>query len=91
MTELQKYLDSNTDLEILPDNTQWKNRFEVKSESSNRVYIIAQRKSDGSWGCSCPGFKNARNGHLNRTCKHLKTILPLLEAAEKIVKQKQLN
>jgi hypothetical protein len=90
MTELQRYFANNTDLEILPDNAQWKNRFEIKSESSNRIYVVAQRISDNSWGCSCPGFKNARNGHLNRTCKHLKVIKPLIEEAEKFVK-KQLN
>ena len=90
MTDLQRYIANNTDLEILPDNLQWKNRFEIKSESSNRIYVIAQRKTDSSWGCSCPGFKNARNGHLNRTCKHLKTITPLISSAEAFIKQKQI-
>lgn len=86
MTELQRYFASNTDLEILPDNAQWKNRFEIKSESSNRIYTVAQRKSDNSWGCSCPGWKR------HRTCKHLNTITPLLKAAEaSINKQKQIS
>lgn len=85
MTELQKYIAGNTDLEILPDNAQWTNRFEIKSESSNRIYVVAQRKSNNEWGCSCPGFKNARNGV--RKCKHLDTLRPMLEKAEKTIKK----
>jgi hypothetical protein len=53
------------DAVLLPDNQQWTNRFEIKSASSSRLYTIAQRKSDQSWGCSCPGWKRHRN------CKHL--------------------
>lgn len=49
----------------LPDNDQWTNRFEIKSESSNRIYIVAQNKSTGKWGCSCPGYLSKRK------CKHL--------------------
>lgn len=79
MTELQKYISKNTDLEILPDNDQYTNRFEIKSESSNRIYVIAQRKSDNEWTCSCPSWIRARNGHSNRTCKHLTSLQPLLE------------
>lgn len=49
----------------LPDNDQWQFRFEIESESSNRVYTIAQHKHKKHWGCSCPGWKT------RRTCKHL--------------------
>jgi hypothetical protein len=49
----------------LPDNDQWMNRFEVKSESSNRIYIVAQNKKSGKWGCSCPAYLTRRK------CKHL--------------------
>ena len=49
----------------LPDNDQWTNRFEVRSETSNRVYTIAQHKTKKHWGCSCPGWK------AHRKCKHL--------------------
>ena len=49
----------------LPDNEQWTSRFEIHSESSDRVYIVAQNKSSGLWGCSCPGYRT------HRTCKHL--------------------
>lgn len=88
MTELQKYIAKNTDLEILPDNSQYTNRFEIKSESSNRIYIVAQRISDGEITCSCPGWIRSRNGV--RSCKHVNTIKPLLRSAEEAIK-KQLN
>jgi hypothetical protein len=52
----------------LPDNDQWQNRFEVHSETSNRVYIIAQHKVRKHWGCSCMGWKRFRK------CKHLSAV-----------------
>ena len=78
MTDIQKYIVANTDLEILPDNAQYTNRFEIKSQSSNRIYTMAMRKSDGVLTCDCPGWRNARHGHLGRTCKHVKILQPLL-------------
>ena len=60
--------------DILPDNDQWKNRFEIKSESSNRIYVIAQNKSKKHWGCSCPSWR------VRRSCKHLTALnLPAFE------------
>ena len=60
--------------DVLPDNDLWKNRFEIKSESSNRIYVIAQNKSKKHWGCSCPAWR------IRRTCKHLATLnLPAFE------------
>ncbi len=58
--------------DLLPDNAQWTNRFEIRSESSSRLYTVAQRKSDRTWGCSCPGWRT------RRTCKHLTAMLPSL-------------
>jgi len=52
----------------LPDNTQWENRFEIHSENSNRVYIVAQNKKKRHWGCSCMGYRRWRR------CKHLETL-----------------
>lgn len=52
----------------LPDNNQYENRFEIKSSSSNRVYIIAQHKTGRWWGCSCPGWIS------HRKCKHLTSL-----------------
>lgn len=49
----------------LPDNKQWTNRFEVHSESSNRVYVIAQNKTGRWWACSCMGWIRYKR------CKHL--------------------
>ena len=53
---------------MLPNNKNWVNRFEVHSETSDRIYIIAQRISDGTWGCSCPGWRRHRH------CKHLNAL-----------------
>lgn len=49
----------------LPDNDQWQFRFQIKSESSNRLYTIAQHKKKKHWGCSCPAYRTRRR------CKHL--------------------
>jgi hypothetical protein len=51
--------------QLLPDGPQWTNRFYIKSESSGRLYTIAQNKNRRYWGCDCPGWI----GH--RHCKHL--------------------
>lgn len=52
----------------LPDNDQWQFRFEVKSESSGSIYIIAQNKVKKHWGCSCFGYRRFRR------CKHLESM-----------------
>lgn len=49
----------------LPDNAQYTNRFQIKSESSDRLYTIAQSKSGLWWACSCPGWIR------HKSCKHL--------------------
>lgn len=60
---------------MLPNNDQWENRFEIRSESSNRVYVVAQNIKRRHWGCSCPSYR------VRRTCKHLRAIgLPENEA-----------
>lgn len=53
---------------ILPDNKQWQNRFQVESESSDRLYVISQHKEKRHWACSCPGWKR------HPRCKHLEAI-----------------
>jgi hypothetical protein len=52
----------------LPDSDQWQNRFEIHSESSNRVYIVAQHIKLKHWGCSCPSWR------VRRYCKHLTAV-----------------
>lgn len=65
----------------LPDNKLWTNRFEIKSATSNRIYIVAQHKQHKHFGCSCPGWRRYR------TCKHLQTIgLPCFEKPYDITK-----
>lgn len=33
--------------ELLPDNATHKNRMEIRSETSNRVYVVAQNNRNG--------------------------------------------
>lgn len=58
---------------------QWTNRTEIRSESSGRLYVVAQRVSGpnaGTSGCSCPMFKSHRQiDAAGRTsCKHLRSM-----------------
>lgn len=59
---------------LLDDNAQWTNRFQVKSRTSDSLYVIAQQRTDGTWGCSCPGWRH------HRKCKHLTDVLGRLAA-----------
>ena len=62
---------------MLPDNKSHQHRMEITSSSSNRVYTVAQRKTNGEhhgrWECSCPG------GIRWRKCTHLTAMLPSLK------------
>ena len=49
----------------LADNRDWCERFEIRSSSSDRIYIIAKNKKSGQFGCSCPSYR------VRRYCKHL--------------------
>lgn len=53
---------------VLPDNGQWQHRFNIESETSNRLYTIAQHKEKKHWGCSCPAWRRYRR------CKHLQAM-----------------
>lgn len=65
----------------LEDNSSHTNRFEIASESSNRLYVVAQNKSTGEWQCSCPGWIIKKPGK-ERTCKHLQALMPMLQEAQ---------
>lgn len=68
----------------LPDNDQWQNRFTIKSETSNRLYVVAQHKTKRHWSCSCPAWIT------RRYCKHLRELgMPYNEQPyePKIIKQ----
>lgn len=64
----------------LPDKGEWTNRFEVRSASSNHLYVIAQHRTKRHWGCSCPGWRT------HRTCKHLSAVqLPAHETPHEVL------
>lgn len=65
-----------TGSQLLADNDQWTNRVRIKSSSSSRTYIIARHKTNGTLGCSCPGWLAHRN------CKHLRAFGPVIAAAK---------
>ena len=67
----------------LEENKTHTNRFEIASESSNRLYIISQAKGTGEWQCSCPGWIIKRPGK-ERTCKHLRALMPILLQAQNV-------
>jgi len=68
------------DAEKLPDNAQWTNRFEIKSSTSDRVYIVAQHRIKRHFACSCPGWKR------HRVCKHLAALqLPCYEKPHEVL------
>lgn len=62
----------------LPDNQGHTNRMEIHSETSDRIYIVAQAKSSGEWQCSCPGWIMKKPGR-ERFCKHLTAMKPALQ------------
>jgi hypothetical protein len=60
---------------LLPDNDQWTNRIQIRSETSSRLYTVAQNKRTGEWACSCTGWKRWRH------CKHLDVMVERLRLA----------
>ena len=76
MSSIQKVADQ-FGLTILEDNKTHTNRMEVRSESSNRLYVVSQAKASGEWQCSCPGWIMKRAGK-PRGCKHLGAMMPAL-------------
>lgn len=60
---------------VLADNDRYTNRVEIRSETSDRLYVVAQNKRTKEWSCGCPGWI------FHRHCKHLRVMLPLLTAS----------
>lgn len=64
---------------MLEDNSQWTNRFKIRSESSGDIYIVSQNKAKRHWACSCRGWI------IHRKCKHLAALgLPSHEKAYEV-------
>ncbi len=68
MTTTAIVLRTPSDSKVLPDNAAYTNRFEIKSQTSGSVYIIAQSKKGRWWSCECPGWRRHRH------CKHMKAV-----------------
>lgn len=57
----------------LEDNRTHFNRFQIRSSTSKRLYILAQRRSTQNWECSCPKWRfKLKSGR--RSCKHLSAL-----------------
>jgi hypothetical protein len=76
MSNIQKIADE-FGLNVLEENKTHTNRMEVRSASSNRLYVVSQSKSSGEWQCSCPGWVMKKAGK-SRGCKHLTAMMPAL-------------
>ncbi|MDD5649758.1 MAG: hypothetical protein PHF86_04960 [Candidatus Nanoarchaeia archaeon] len=59
------YLVPAAAVETFPDDSRYKCRFNVRSQSSNSLYRVSFDSAGGYWTCSCRG--NIRHG----SCKHL--------------------
>src|ERR1017187_8117740 len=79
--EINKVL-KEFDAELLPDTETHILRISVKSESSNRKYIVSKRDSSGNFECSCPGWTMHSP---RRNCKHLNAMVPALEEVQKLL------
>jgi len=63
--------------QMLEDNKTHKNRFYIRSETSDSLYVVSQSKTSGDWQCGCKGWIR------HRKCKHLATLKPILIEAQK--------
>lgn len=80
--KLQALISSVSESGLLPDTDTHKLRFDIKSESSNRLYRVSIRKSTNQPECSCPRWI------FKRTCKHLDALKPILKQANDLLKLK---
>lgn len=68
MANLAKRVEGIPESVRMPDNAQYINRFQVQSESSDRLYTIAQHRTGRWWACSCRGWI------AHKHCKHLRSL-----------------
>jgi hypothetical protein len=61
-----------------PDTSDWMHRFQIKSGTSARVYMIGRHRATGVWVCSCMGFRSSHH------CKHLRSAWHVLAAVDKL-------
>lgn len=66
---------------LLPDSKTHRTRIEIRSESSNRLYVVSRRNDSKEWECSCPGWTRHSP---RRPCKHLRTMAPVLDQIAEI-------
>jgi hypothetical protein len=69
----------------IEDNEKCKNRYQIRSETSDVIYIIGQEKTTGEWVCTCKQFsmynRDRKSGY--RPCKHLQIMQALLPELER--------
>lgn len=77
MNALVEALAREVGARALPDDQRYKNKLEIRSESSTRLYVVSWDTATTQWACSCPGWLRFRR------CKHIATMRPSLERASK--------
>lgn len=67
---------------VEPNNQKFVNRFTIESWSTDKNYIVSQRRTDGEWCCSCKGwiFNHSRADF--KGCKHLIDMLGRLSGVQ---------
>ena len=69
---------------VMEDNNTHQHRFAICSQSSDRMYTVAQQKTSGEWQCSCPDWIFRHKSKENYLCKHLKAIHPALKKIDQL-------
>ena len=64
---------------LLPDTDKHRFRMDIPSETSDSIYVVSQRISNGNFECGCKGWI------FHRKCKHLTAIKPVLEQLNKML------
>ncbi len=71
---------------LLPDDPKFPrftHRLQVRSSSSDNLYVVSWNKVSQEWGCSCMGWIRNHGRFPGYQCQHLKPMVPALEAARK--------